>query len=326
MTGETVEDGSRSEGGSEVTGQVEDRGPGPFITHRLYRLEGDLHRVANSRRHRKGLRPHHVLRAESADYPPPLHPSAFRRFWAPGRLAWWVAMLFVVGSGLFTLAGAASTWPASMPVALQHPTIVAWTFVVGAVFFTAAAWLQWTEALNGDVALALRDDPGRSWRWFGWRPRNLGYLASAIQLVGTLFFNLNTLEATVTGLDSRQEAIRVWTPDMLGCLCFLAASYLAYAEVSQGYASLAARSLSWWIAIFNLAGSVAFQISALYSFAFFEPISPNALFWANWYTTLGGLCFLIGSYLMIAEVFDEEEEAREKVDGRLVAQVLEGSG
>jgi hypothetical protein len=95
---------------------------------------------------------------------------------------------------------------------------------------------------------------------------------------------------------------------MVGCVCFLVASYLAYAEVSQGAASFAPRSVSWWIAVVNLLGSLAFQISALYSFAGPAAASESALFRASFYTAAGGLCFLLGSYLMIPELFDEEEQ------------------
>jgi hypothetical protein len=97
---------------------------------------------------------------------------------------------------------------------------------------------------------------------------------------------------------------------MLGCVCFLVASYLAYAEVSHGAASFAPRSVSWWVAVVNLLGSVAFQLSALYSLAGPEPAAARSLFFAGFYTAAGGLCFLLGSYLMIPELFDEEEEAR----------------
>jgi hypothetical protein len=67
--------------------------------------------------------------------------------------------------------------------------------------------------------------------------------------------------------------------------------------------------VSWWIAVVNLLGSVAFQISALYSFAGPEPAASASLFWGGFYTAAGGLCFLIGSYLMIPELFDEEAES-----------------
>ena len=216
-------------------------------------------------------------------------------------------MLFAIGSALFTLGGVGATWPQLVPAWLRDGSVLNTVFVVGAIFFTSAAWLQWLEALNGDVAESLGNDARRSWRWLGWRPRNLGYLASAVQLVGTLMFNFNTVDATLTGLSWEAEDLLVWTPNMLGCVCFLVASYLAYAEVSRGAASFAPRSVSWWIAVVNLLGSVAFQLSAFYSVAGSEPASAAALFWAGFYTAAGGLCFLLGSYLMIPELFDEEE-------------------
>jgi hypothetical protein len=284
-----------------------DRGPGPFVTHRLRRLPDGRYLVASSRRHRKGLRPHHVPDAESSGQPRHTHADAFRHLWAPTRLAWWIALLFLIGSALFTAGGVGATWPQSVPAWLRDAVVLNRVFVVGALFFTSAAWLQWLEALNGDVAEALGDGERRGWRWFGWRPRNLGYLASAIQLVGTVMFNFNTLDATLTGLSWEGEDLLIWTPNMLGCACFLIASYLAYAEVSQGAASFATRSVSWWVAVANLLGSVAFQISALYSFAAPEHAPASTLFWAGFFTAAGGLCFLVGSYLMIPELFDDEE-------------------
>jgi hypothetical protein len=286
---------------------IQDRGPGPFVTHRLGRHPEGGYLVASSRRHRKGLRPHRVPDAESADRPPPVHAAAFRHLWAPKRLAWWVAVLFAIGSALFMVGGLGATWPQSVPASLRDASVLNRVFVVGAIFFTSAAWLQWLEALNGDVAEALGDGAQSRWRWFGWRPRNLGYLASAIQLVGTVMFNFNTIDATLTGLSWKGEDVLVWIPNTVGCICFLVASYLAYAEVSHGAASFAPRSVSWWVTVVNLLGSVAFQLSALYSFAGPGPAAAGALFRAGFYTAAGGLCFLVGSYLMIPELFDEEE-------------------
>ena len=288
-------------------GPIQERGPGPFVTHRLRRLPDGRHLVASSRRHRKGLQPHTVPDAESAELPRPTQASAFRHLWAPQRLAWWIALLFAIGSALFTVGGIGASWPQSAPAWLRDATVLNGVFVVGAIFFTSAAWLQWLEALNSDVAEALEDGPTRRWRWLGWRPRNLGYLASAVQLVGTILFNFNTGDALLTGLSWREEDLLIWTPNMVGCACFLVASALAYVEVMQGAARFAPRSVSWWVAVSNLLGSVAFQISALYSFAGPEPAAAGALFRASFYTAAGGLCFLLGSYLMIPELFDENE-------------------
>jgi hypothetical protein len=290
-------------------GEAHSRGPGPFVTHRLRRQPDGGHLVASSRRHRKGLRPHRVPDAASAERPPPTRVSAFRHLWAPKRLAWWIAVLFAIGSAHFAVGGVGATWPQSVPAPLGDARLLNWIFVVGAIFFTSAAWLQWLEALNGDVAEALSNGVPRTWRWFGWRGHNLGYLASAVQLVGTIMFNFNTADAMISGASWEEVDLLVWTPNMVGCACFLVASYLAYAEVSQRAAAFAPRSVSWWVAVVNLAGSVAFQLSALYSFAGPEPAAASALFWAGFYTAAGGVCFLLGSYLMIPELFDEDEES-----------------
>jgi hypothetical protein len=299
-------------------------GPGPFVTLRVRRIPDGRHLVAHSRRHRKGLRPHHVSDPALSDRPPNAHPGAFRHLWAPRRLAWWIAVLFVIGSALFTIGGVGASWPQAVPASLRAASVLNRVLVVGAVFFTSAAWLQWLEALNGDVAEALSDGAPRHWRWFGWRPRNLGYLASAVQLVGTVMFNFDTLDTTFPGLPWEEEDLLVWTPNMLGCICFLVASYLAYAEVSHGAASIAPRSVSWWIVVLNLLGSVAFQVSALYSFAGPGPATDSVLFWASFYTAAGGLCFLFGSYLMIPELFDEDQDARG--EGMVVVPTLRSPG
>ena len=110
----------------------------------------------------------------------------------------------------------------------------------------------------------------------------------------------------IAGLSWVEADLLIWAPNMLGCVCFLVASYLAYAEVSQGATSFAPRSISWWIAVVNLLGSVAFQLSAFFGFAGPEPAAAGAAFWAGFYTVAGAVCFLLGAYLMIPELFDED--------------------
>lgn len=214
-------------------------------------------------------------------------------------------MLFVLGSAHFAAGACAAVWPGVVPASLRSANLANWIFFVGSLFFTGAAYLQLLEAANGDVAEAL-GPAGRRWRWLGWRPRNLGWLASAIQLVGTLFFNVNTADAMLAGLDWEQQDLLIWTPNMLGCFCFLAASGLAWVEFSHGAWSFAPRSVSWWIVLINLLGSVAFQVSALDSFVRPGAPDPHELWLAGLYTFLGAVCFLVGAYLLIPEMFDGE--------------------
>jgi hypothetical protein len=220
-------------------------------------------------------------------------------------MAWWIAVLFIIGSACFALGGFASNWPQYSPAVLADSGVINTVFFVGSLFFTTAAWLQLLEAINGDVA-DIDTSTGthhRSWRWFAWKPHNAGYSASLIQFVGTLLFNFNTADAMIAGLTWVEEDILIWSPDAIGSICFLVASYLALIEVSHRFWSFQPRQLSWWIVLLNLLGSFAFMLAAVFSF--FLPSTGDAewLWGANFFTLLGAVCFLVASYLMIPELF-----------------------
>jgi hypothetical protein len=285
-------------------GQTTHHGPGPFVTRAEALLENGRRLVATSRRHRKGLAPH-TCAAHEVMRIPPTRRTAFGHLLAPRRIGWWVAVLFAVGSLCFMVGGWAASWPAETPSALLAVATINAVFFVGSIFFTAAAYLQLLEAANGDVAHALRPS-GPDWRWFGWRPHNLGWLASAVQFVGTVAFNFNTADAMIAGLSWEEEDLLIWTPNMVGCVCFLTASGLAWVELSHGAWSFAPRSVSWWTAVANLAGSVVFQLSALHSFVRPGPPDPHELWLAAFYTFVGAVCFLVGAYLLVPELFDGE--------------------
>jgi hypothetical protein len=93
----------------------------------------------------------------------------------------------------------------------------------------------------------------------------------------------------------------VWAPDVFGCACFLVASYLAYVEVGGHGVRRQTRTTDWWIAAVNLAGSVAFGISAIASFVVPKTGSILDLGAANFTTALGALGFLIGALLLLRE-------------------------
>jgi len=290
---------------SKSSATTQSHGPGPFITQRIQsRPEGGL-LVANSRLHRKG---HSAMEAASYDEIqriPASHARAFRHLLFPRKLGAWIALLFAIGSTHFLVGALAANWPGAFPAMLRDGEFLGKVFFSGSIFFTMAAWLQWLEAMNRDVADAFDGAPHR-WRWFGWRPRNLGYLACLVQFFGTLLFNFNTADAMITGLSWRQGDALIWLPNMIGSICFLVASYLAYIEVSHGMFSFAPRSVSWWITIVNLAGSVAFQLSALESVVGPAGISAHMLFWSTLWTAVGALCFLVGAYLLIPELAEAD--------------------
>jgi hypothetical protein len=202
-------------------------------------------------------------------------------------------VLFAVGSICFLVASMISQW-ASVP-----RDGIGVTFFVGSLFFTTAAYLQYAEAVNVDRGPARH---GRErWRPASWEPARIDWLASAVQFVGTLLFNVSTFEAMKRGLDTQQSNLRVWTPDALGSICFLVASMLAFAEVCHRWTCVRRRALSWWIVALNLFGSVAFGVSA--AAALIEPSTnePVSAAIANAGTSLGAACFLVGAVLLLPE-------------------------
>jgi hypothetical protein len=285
-----------------ITGAAKHLGPGPFVTRVIHVLEDGRHLVATSRRTRKGLS---SLVVEGA------HPflykstsvSAWRHLWLPARIGWWVALLFVVGSSCFVAGGFFATWPRSSIASGISASALGWIFFVGSLFFTGAAYLQLVEAANADVTAVGANPRHRS--WFGWRPRNLGWLASAVQLAGTVMFNFNTADAMLSGLSWRGEDLVVWTPDIVGCTMFLIASVLAWVEFSHGMWSFAPRSVSWWIVALNGLGSVAFFASSVNAYVGPGGPHPEELWLDGFFTFLGAALFLVASLLLFPELADD---------------------
>ena len=93
-------------------------------------------------------------------------------------------------------------------------------FFVGALFFTAAAGIQ--------LALSGRKPPRRG----ADRPTLADWWAAAVQFVGTLFFNVSTIEALVAAAADRQSH-GGWRPDAFGSICFLVASAFAVVATTE---------------------------------------------------------------------------------------------
>jgi hypothetical protein len=249
---------------------------GPFVTYvERVRPDGAVARW-ESRDHRKHLKA--GLAAGST-------------WWAPRARGWWIAVLFAVGSLLFAL-GAVPGYASAVGASWD-----AVTFFTGSLFFTAAGFLTYREAVDAGPRL-----PGSVHRhFFVYQPGRIDWWATAVQLAGTLFFNVSTGVAMISDLSAQAAHRHVWRPDAFGSVAFLVASALAWTEACHGWTAWRPRSLSWWITLLNLAGSVAFGVSAVAGY-----ISPstgqihNAEL-TNLGTFIGALCFLAGALLLMPE-------------------------
>jgi hypothetical protein len=202
------------------------------------------------------------MRTSYAAAPADGEPSVW---WAPHRAVWWTGVLFAIGSTCFLVG------PLPGFVELVGSAADGAVFFVGSIFFTSAALLQAFEAE------AAAD------RW-----------SSLVQFGGTIFFNVSTYHALRTGIDSNEYDRLVWSPDAFGSICFLISGVIAFVAVWRP-----PRGLVWWIAAVNLAGCVAFGISALAGYVVPSTGSALDLAAANSWTALGALCFLVGSLLLL---------------------------
>ncbi|MDM7854816.1 YrhK family protein [Cellulomonas alba] len=274
---------------------VRARGPGRFVTHALLEGPGGARLEWTSRRHRKGL----GLRATDGpanDAGPAVATThGTRRVARPTAGSVWLGLLFGVGSVLFALG--------SVPAFFDHvaAVAVAWTFFAGSVFFTSAGALQHVETLRAPGGVLDDRLPGRLATLLRWHPHRIDFWASFVQLVGTVCFNVSTFAATRTGLDAAAARHLVWAPDVYGSVCFLVASWLAYAEVNRGALPRPDRSWGWWIAGLNLVGSIAFGAAAVGARYVGDTADPANVSLVNLGTFAGAVCFLLGAALLPVE-------------------------
>ncbi len=266
---------------------VERRGAGPFVTWVTYRRPDGFLVRWESRAHRK----HHNR----------LGRSRGTTWWAPGAVAWWIGVLFMLGAICFAL-GAVPGYVDVVGVIADNVT-----FFIGSIFFTSAAALQYLEVANADP-VGQPTSARESVRFLAWEPRRIDWWASAVQLVGTVFFNVSTFAALDASLGAANASRFVWRPNAWGSICFLVASQLAFAEVGHRWISWKPRLRSWWIAALNLGGSIAFGLSAVAAYVVPESGEPRNAQLVNLGTFVGALGFLVGAFLLLPERTDRADQ------------------
>ena len=208
----------------------------------------------------------------------------------PRSAQWWTGVLFAVGSLCFLVAALASLWSSASRATIGI------TFFAGSIFFTSAAVLQHGTAIR-EVSGPL-PAPATLRHPSTWPHRHVDVLATLVQLVGTVLFNVNTLLAMQDHLTARQADLRVWAPDAIGSICFLIASELAFCGTCRAWFAIRAHDRDWWIAAVNMLGSIAFGIAAIASFVLPSgDVAGETL--SNAATAAGAACFLVGAVLLV---------------------------
>lgn len=199
-------------------------------------------------------------------------------------LGWRVAVLFMIGSLLFALG--------SFPLYAQNvdPGTVGVTFVVGSVFFTGAAASQLLQTSRGGEGRIL-------------------VRSCQVQLVGTLLFNISTVDAMLESLDTEQTNRLVWAPDMFGSVAFLIASHLAWLAVCHGLWAVRREDVDWWMAALNYVGSIFFMLSAIASVTLKTTGEMLNTTIVNLGTFVGAVCFLVGAYLLLPAANEASADA-----------------
>ena len=174
--------------------------------------------------------------------------SSGSTWWAPRAIGWWIAILFAVGSVCF---GAGSFPPFAIAVGTNADNL---TYFIGSIFFTVAAFLLYAETTSTDTQLDSAHRRGIRFL-FKVEHRRIDWWSAIIQLLGTLWFNRTTLSALLIGLGHSATHHPVWRPDFFGSICFLIASWLAWAEECHGRFAWHPTDISWGITALNLVGS-----------------------------------------------------------------------
>jgi hypothetical protein len=278
---------------------IEESRPWGFVTKRVFLAEDGSRRYWISRHHRKNL---HYLKSEAERRLRAVNVgSMFRCLWMPGQLNWWIGNVFAIGAFLFAVASLLSLLPSLASAWSLDASHVNAIYFVGSLPFTTAAGLQLFQAANAREVHAGEEQPPGSWKFFGWRPHDIGWLSCTLQFVGTILFNFNTWDAMLPSLDWLQQDLFVWVPDMIGSILFLASGYLAFVETCHSPWRWWSTSVSWWVVFTNLLGCIGFMVAAVFAFVL-PTVDHTAVTISLVFTLFGAVGFFVGSLLMLPEM------------------------
>jgi hypothetical protein len=209
------------------------------------------------------------------------------------------AIAFTIGGSLFAL-GALLAQAGVDPLA-----VVNITYLVGGFFFSLGGYASILLVVN-DTPDDRRATDDRL-RWWSHQRGRLDWSSAVVLFVGTQLFAVSLVAAFAAGLTPRQSDGWIWLPDILGCVCFLAAGHLAMLDVGAGHVVVRVHELGWWVVAVNQLGSLLFFLAGIAAFT--RPATSQALDegLVNWGTFAGAACFAVGG---VIQAFDSPTPTR----------------
>jgi len=291
-----------------IDSKGEERRLGPFIIQLIHNnIENSKTHLRSSRRFRRGL--NDIVLDKRGNIKEKIGELSLIFSIRPDLLSWWVGTLFMIGSILF-MAGSIMLLYISDYFTTSTINI---TYFIGSLFFTSAAYGQFLQSINSNIALLPRSKQRQqSWRWWARGLRNPGFLSAGSQLVGTILFNFNTFDVFYNYHHPIGENIFVWVPNMIGSILFLVSSFFAWVEIYHDRYVKRFVSVTWWVVWLNIIGSILFQLSAIYGYI--NPINgavSNGELSVT-FTLSGALCFYLAAHLSNVELRELNKSKRIK--------------
>jgi hypothetical protein len=186
---------------------------------------------------------------------------------------------FIIGSSCFMVGAVPNyaEWAGAVGVG--------WTFFIGSIFFTLAAFIQ--------LSLSGRHLPRAGTN----RADRSDWAAAAVQFAGTLFFNWSTLLALLAAIADPTRMGVGWRPDAFGSIAFLVSSGLAMMATKERGMLWDTDARTWHGTWLNMLGTVFFGLSAIGAYVLPDTETFVNLLWANLGTLLGAVCFLVAALL-----------------------------
>jgi hypothetical protein len=160
---------------------------------------------------------------ETINAPPELDPGERSRrrtrllAWQPRRIDWWAASVQSVGTVLFNISTLSAM---NLQFALRQQERLVWApDMFGSVAFMIASTLAWLEVCHG---------------WWRWDPRDLSWRIVALNLGGSIAFQLSAIAAFIRPATGELLSVPVANlGTFVGAVCFLIGAALLIPEIAD---------------------------------------------------------------------------------------------